>query len=101
MLFRSGGVMVFKTRQGLSQRKWLVLHMILAALAIINAAVILIPMGMGLLEIAIQMPTQPDLLQAFTSLKLKESILGGLNLLFAIAAVYLAIVKPTPRRKAL
>jgi len=68
--------------------------MVLAALAIINAVAILIPMGRDVYHIAMSLPTNSDLMQTYQPLKLKESILGGVNLLFALGAMFMATVKP-------
>ena len=98
LLAISGAFMVVKTPKGLGQRKWLIAHMVLAALAIINAGAILIPMGQEVFNIAKSLPANSDLMDAYQPIKLKESILGGVNLLFALAAIFMATIKPKFQR---
>lgn len=99
LLLITGAVMVAKTSKGLSQRKWLIAHMVLAALAIINAGAILIPMGRDIYHIAMSLPGNGDLMHTYQPLKLKESILGGVNLFFALVATFMATIKPKVGQK--
>lgn len=100
LLAVTGIAMTIKSPTGLSQRKWLIAHIVLAALAIVNAGAILIPMGREVFQIATNLPASSDLMQTYQPLKLKESILGGVNLLFALAAMFMATIKPKLKQKA-
>ena len=98
LLTISGAFMVVKTSRGIGQRKWLIAHLVLASLAIINAGAILIPMGHEVFNLARNLPANSDLMEAYQPIKLKESIMGGVNLLFALTAIFMATIKPKFQR---
>jgi hypothetical protein len=98
LLAISGAFMAAKTSKGLGQRRWLIAHMVLAALAIINAAAILVPMGQEIFKIATNLPASSELMEVYQPIKLKESILGGVNLLFALAAIFMTTIKDSPNK---
>ena len=94
LLIVTGAFMVAKTSKGFSQRKWLVAHIVLAVLIIVNAGVVLIPLGANIYHIAVNLSGNGDFMRTYQTLKTKESILGGVNMLFALIAIFMGTIKP-------
>jgi len=86
--------MTFRGGLGLGRRRWLTVHQIIGALILLNAAFILVPVGGDLLDVASKIIQGSGSLEAFEALTGRERTFGALNLVLALATIFIAVLKP-------
>lgn len=81
-------------RLGFGRRRWLTVHQIGGVLILLNAALVLVPIGDDLLDVASQIIEGSGSKEDFTALSSRESMFGAANLLLALATIFVAALKP-------
>lgn len=94
LLMATGLFMSFRGGLGFGRRRWLTAHQIVGALVVINAAVVLVPVGGALVEVAKQIVQGAGSMDAFAALTRREHLFGATNLFLALAAIFVAVLKP-------
>jgi hypothetical protein len=94
LLAATGLFMTLYGRLGFGRRRWLTVHQIIGALILLNAALILVPVGGDLLDAASRIIQGSGSLEAFEALAGRERMFGALNLVLALATIFLAVLKP-------
>jgi hypothetical protein len=94
LLFVTGLFMTFRGGLGFGRRRWLTVHRIIGALILLNAALILVPVGGDLLDAASKIVEGGGSREAFATLAGRERMFGAANLVLALATVFVAALKP-------
>lgn len=94
LLAASGLLMTFHRRLGFGQRRWLTVHQVIGALIILNAALVLLPGGSGLLDEASRIVAGGGSLESFAALSGRERMFGAANLMLALVTIFVAVLKP-------
>lgn len=94
LLAATGLFMTFRGGLGFGRRRWLTVHQIIGALILLNAAFILVPVGGDLLDVASKIIKGSGSLEAFKAFSGREGIFGALNLVLALATIFVAALKP-------
>ena len=79
---------------GFGRRRWLTLHQAIWLLIAVNAALVLVPGGSALLQEATAIAGGTGSLETFLALATRESRFGAVNVALALAAVFLAVLRP-------
>jgi hypothetical protein len=79
---------------GFGRRRWLTVHQIIGALILLNAALILVPIGGDLLDVASEIIQGRGSMEAFAALTGRERLFGAANLLLALVTIFIAVLKP-------
>jgi hypothetical protein len=82
---------------GFFRLRWLTIHQALALLILLNAVLLLGPLGERLLDVARSMDQGRPLSDVMQRLSNREALLGACNLLLTIGAVAIATFKPRLR----
>ena len=93
LLVLSGLVMTFRGGFGFGRLRWLTLHQIFALVIIANATFVLLPAGNALISVAkgwVAGGTGAE----YQAIAVRESIAGAINILLAVAAVFVAAIRP-------
>lgn len=98
LLFFSGLMMIMRSGAHFERRRWLILHLIVAAITMTISAVALTPLGSEIYSVAQILPQDPGIISEYIALKKIETILAALVLVFALIAIYLPMTKPRFRR---
>lgn len=93
LLLLTGVFMTVRGRFGLGKIRWLTVHQSLGVLVILSAVFVLYPVGGELLEAA-QAWAQSGVAGEFAGLKTREAAFGAVNIVLALAAIFLAVIKP-------
>ncbi|MDH3236216.1 MAG: hypothetical protein OEQ29_22060 [Alphaproteobacteria bacterium] len=99
LVVASGLVLTLRGKFGFGRLRWLTLHQLLALAIVVNAVFVLLPAGDALLAAAASWAgggTEAD----FQALAPREAIAGAINILLAVAAVFVASIRPRLRRRA-
>lgn len=94
LLFVTGVLLIFMGKLPVPRTRWLAAHAILALLIALNAAVVLYPTGQEALDAASRFAAGAGSLEQLHALKGREAGFGAVNLLLALAAVFLAVLRP-------
>ena len=94
LLVITGLFMTARGGHGFGRRRWLTAHQILAVLIVLNAAIVLVPGGATLLALAAEVADGRRAADAMQALAGRESMFGAANLLMALAAIFVAVMKP-------
>jgi hypothetical protein len=94
LLAATGLFMTFRRGLGFGRRRWLTVHQIIGALILINAALILVPVGGDLLDVASKIIQGVGSLETFAALAGRERLFGAVNLVLAVATIFVAVLKP-------
>jgi hypothetical protein len=94
LLAATGLFMSFRGGLGFGRRRWLTVHQIIGALILLNAAFILVPVGGDLLDVASKIIQGSGSLEAFRALSGREGMFGALNVVLALATIFVAALKP-------
>jgi hypothetical protein len=94
LLVVTGLFMTLRGRLGFGRRRWLTVHQIVGTLILLNAAVILLPVGGELLDVASKIMQGHASVDDFTALRGRESMFGAVNLLLALITIFVAVLKP-------
>jgi Predicted integral membrane protein (DUF2269) len=94
LLAVTGLFMTFRGGLGFGRRRWLTVHQIIGVLILLNAALILVPLGGGLLDMASKIIQGSGSTEAFAALAGRERMFGAANLVLALATIFVAVLKP-------
>jgi hypothetical protein len=94
LLVVTGLAMTVGGRLGFGRRPWLTLHQVIGALILLNAALILVPVGGDLLDVASKIIQGHGSMEGFTALAGRERMFGAANLLLALVTTFIAVLKP-------
>jgi hypothetical protein len=94
LLVVTGLFMTFHGGLGFGRRRWLTTHQIIGALILLNAALILVPVGDDLFGAASQIVHGGGSREAFAALAARERMFGAANLVLALATIFVAVLKP-------
>jgi hypothetical protein len=94
LLAVTGLFMTLHRRLGFGRRRWLTAHQIAGVLILLNAALVLVPVGDDLLDVAAKIIEGSESIEDFTALSSRESMFGAANLLLALATIFVAALKP-------
>ena len=94
LLLVTGAFMAVKGRLPILRRRWLMLHIVFGALILLNAAFVLAPLGQELLGLATEAAAGTGPLERIHRLEGREAAFGAANVLFCLAALMLAAIKP-------
>ena len=94
LLVATGLFMTVHGGLGFGRRRWLTVHQIIGALILLNAALILVPIGGDLLDVASEIIQGRGSMEAFASLTGRERLFGAANLLLALVTIFIAVLKP-------
>lgn len=94
LLAVTGLVMTVHGGLGFGRRRWLTVHQIIAVLILLNAALILVPVGGDLLDLASEIIRGSGSIEAFRALAGRERMFGAVNLVLALVTVFVAVLRP-------
>jgi hypothetical protein len=94
LLAATGLFMTFRGGLGFGRRRWLTVHQTIGVLILLNAAFVLVPVGGELLDVALKVTQGSGSLEAFEVLAGRERMFGALNLILALASIFVAALKP-------
>jgi hypothetical protein len=89
----TGLSMTLRDGLGFGRRRWLTVHQIVGALILLNAAVVLVPVGGDLLDVALKIMQGHASLDDFMALSRRESTFGAANLVLSLITIF-AVLKP-------
>ncbi len=95
----SGIAMIVIGKLPISKMKWLAIHSVIGMLVILNAFIVLIPIGNELLEASQKLVEGSVTIDTIHELKNKEAIFGALNILACFILIILAVIKPKFRKQ--
>jgi hypothetical protein len=72
----------------------LTVHQIIGALILLNAAIVLVPVGIDLLDVASKIMEGRASLDDFAAFSRWESTFGAANLVLSLMTVFVAVLKP-------
>lgn len=94
LLLLSGTAMVVVGRLPILRTRWLALHAVFGLLILLNAIVVLYPLGQDILAVAAQVSGGALPIDRIDPLKGREAAFGAANMVLCLAALILAVVKP-------
>ncbi len=94
VLVITGLFMTVQGGHGIGRRRWLTAHQVLAALIVLNAALVLVPGGETLHALAAEVADGRQAVHAMQAPAGRESMFGAANLLMALVAIFIAVLKP-------
>ena len=90
----TGLFMTLRGGLGFGRRRWLTMHQIIGALILLNAALILVPVGGDLVDLASEITQGGGSTEAFAAFVGRERTFGAANVVLALATVFVAVLKP-------
>lgn len=94
LLVVTGLFMTLYSQLGFGRRRWLTAHQMIGVLIILNAAFVLVPAGVRLLDVAPEIIAGGGSMETFNAIKNRETMFGAVNLLLALVTIFLATLKP-------
>jgi hypothetical protein len=94
LLVVTGLFMTLYGKLGFGRRRWLTAHQMIGVLIILNAAFVLVPAGVSLLDVAAEMIRGGGSMETFNAIKNREAMFGAANLVLALVTIFLATLKP-------
>ena len=94
LLVLTGSVMTAKGRLPFPGTRWLTLHVLFALLILLNAGIVLYPVGQELLAAASQVAAGALALDRLAPLEGREAAFGAANLLLSLMALFVAVIRP-------
>lgn len=94
LLTVTGVALTLYGRLGVFKVRWLTLHQALGILILLNAVLILYPVGRELLVAADQLVQGGLSLEQFDAIAARERFFGPVNVLLALATLFIAVMKP-------
>ncbi|MFN3625602.1 MAG: DUF2269 family protein [Hyphomicrobium sp.] len=94
LLTVTGLFMTIRGELGFGRRRWLTTHQIIGVLILVNAALILVPIGGDLADAASKILQGSGSIEAFAALAGREQLFGAANVALTIAAIFVAVLKP-------
>lgn len=90
----TGGTMIFVGKLPIKKLKWLALHLALGILVILNALIILGPLGQEMLVATQALAAGTGSIELIHELEIKEAIFGAINIILCVLLVLIAVIKP-------
>ncbi len=90
----SGVAMIVVGKIPVSRIRWLALHIVIGVLVILNAFIVLIPIGDELLQASLQLVDGSVSFEQIGELKNKEAIFGAFNIVACFVLITIAVIKP-------
>lgn len=94
LLVATGLFMTLRGRFGVFRIRWLTLHQAIAGLIVLNVALVLVPTGAELLATATAIADGEAGREAVAAGEAREAAFGAVNVVLALATVFLAVLKP-------
>jgi len=94
LLAVTGLFMTFRGGLGFGRWRWLTMHQIIGALILLSAALILVPVGRDLHDLASKIIQGSGSVEAFATLAGRERAFVAANLVLALATIFIAVLKP-------
>lgn len=94
LLVVTGLFMTLRGELGFGYRRWLTVHQIIGALILLNAAIVLVPVGIDLLDVASKIMEGRASLDDFAAFSRWETTFGAANLVLSLMTVFVAVLKP-------
>ncbi len=94
VLTLSGAAMLVIGKMPVSKIKWLAVHFAIGILVILNAFIVLIPIGTEILETSQKAMGGSVSLETLHALKNREAMFGAFNILACLVLITVAISKP-------
>lgn len=94
LLVVTGLFLTLRGGWGFGRRRWLAVHQIIGVLILLNAGLMLVPIGGDLLDVASKIVQGSASLEDFAALKGRESAFGAGNLMLALITIFVAVLKP-------
>lgn len=94
LLVATGLFMTLRGRLGVFRVRWLTLHQAIALLIVLNAAIVLVPVGAELLATAASVADGIAGRPAMAAAETREAAFGAVNVVLALATIFLAVLKP-------
>jgi len=98
LLVITGVWMTVRSHGGFFRHRWLTLHQTIAGLILLNAFLILRPLGLQLLAAAQELQGGALDLSTFQHLARREMMFGPVNLVLTLATMAVAVFRPSLRR---
>jgi hypothetical protein len=94
LLVVTGLFMTVRGGLGFGRWRWLTAHQIIAVLILLNAALILVPVGGELIDSASEIIRGGGSMEAFRALAGRERVFGAVNLVLALVTIFVAVLRP-------
>lgn len=94
LLAVTGLFMIVRGRLGSWRCRWLATHQIIGVLILLNAALMLVPVEDDLVDAASKIVQGSRSIEAFAALAGRERVFGAANVILALAAIFVAVLKP-------
>lgn len=95
ILFALTGVaMIVVGKLPIKRLKWLSVHLFLGILVILNAAIILAPLGQEMLTATQSLADGAGSIEHIHELEAKEALFGAINIILCVLLVLIAVIKP-------
>jgi hypothetical protein len=94
LLTVTGLFMTLYGRIGFMKLRWLSVHQLIGILILLNAALILVPVGGDLLHAASEIAKGIGSRETFAALTGRERTFGPINLILALITVFIAVLRP-------
>jgi hypothetical protein len=94
LLAVTGLFMTVRGGLGFGRQRWLTVHQIIGALILLNAALVLAPVGGDLLDVASKIIQGTASMETFAALAGRERMFGAANVVLALATIFAAVLKP-------
>jgi hypothetical protein len=94
LLAMTGLFMTLRGRLGFLKFRWHSLHVVIGVLIMLNAALVLVPVGGDLLDAASEIAKGSGSRETFAALTGRERTLGPVNLILALVTVFVAVLRP-------
>ncbi len=95
LLAVTGLFMTFRGGLGFGRQRWLTVHQIIGALILLNATLVLVPVGDDLLDVVSKIARGAPSIEDFVALARRERMFGATNVVLALATIFVAVLKPT------
>jgi len=90
----SGIYMAAKRGGSVFRTRWLMLHALFGTVIVLNAALVLYPIGQELLEAALQVAKGALPIDQLGDMAGREAAFGAVNVVLCLVMVFVAVVKP-------
>ncbi len=96
LLTLTGITMVVMRKASLLKMRWTFLHVVIAALIVLNATFVLLPTGQAILAIidGLAKGTGTGTGAGLRILEEREAMFGAINILLCLTAVFVGVIKP-------
>lgn len=100
LLALTGLGMIIMRGKSLLGMRWMVVHLTLAGLVLLNAILVLLPTGHVILAAANELAAGAGKTADMLIAEKREAVFGAINILLCLTAVFTGVVKPHRGRKA-